>query len=176
MTNEIPNADYMKARCPRCGSRLLNNGLYVWCSSVQPACYFGLDRDVTVDDLSPAPLASQLRTILVDVDEAKLATALVAIKPAVYVDALIDCLIDRLEVEPMAPERSDAIKSELMRAAFEQLETQQNNALTDDVYIGKAIIYHRDENGDFVALPGQMDVDEVDEEDFYGKWLTAVAQ
>jgi hypothetical protein len=115
--NEIPNADYMNARCPRCGSRLLNNGLYVWCSSVQPACYFGLDRDVTVDDLSLAPLDAQLRTILVgDVDEATLATALVAIKPAVYVDALIDCLIDRLEVAPMAPERSDAIKRKLLAA------------------------------------------------------------
>jgi hypothetical protein len=114
MTNEIPNADYMKARCPRCGSRLLNNGLYVWCSSVQPACYFGLDRDVTVDDLSPAPLDAQLRPILVGVDEATLAATLVAIKPAVYMDALIDCLIGRLEVAPMAPERSEAIKAKLM--------------------------------------------------------------
>jgi hypothetical protein len=70
-----------------------------------------------VELLKPLSLAAQLRPILAgDVDEATLATALVAIKPAVYIDALIDRLIDRLEVEPMAPERSAAVKAKLLAA------------------------------------------------------------
>jgi hypothetical protein len=62
--NEIPNADYMRidirdtfwiqTRCPRCGSVLISNGTDVWCSSAEPACYFGLDSDIPMDALPAA--------------------------------------------------------------------------------------------------------------------------
>jgi hypothetical protein len=55
--NEIPNADHIDfPRCPRCHSRLLHNGVHVWCSFVgggwEKACSFGLDYDVSIDGLS----------------------------------------------------------------------------------------------------------------------------
>jgi hypothetical protein len=73
----------------------------------------------TVELIKPLSLAAQLRPVLACVDEATLATALVAIKPAAYIDALIDCIIDALEIAPMAPERSEAIKRKLMAAIDE---------------------------------------------------------
>lgn len=62
---------------------------------------------VAIDNLpEPSPtLAGHLQRILADVDEATLAKALKAIKPAPYLNELVDILVVSVEFAPLDPER-----------------------------------------------------------------------
>ena len=54
---------FIAHRCPRCGSQLASDGRHVWCTFVGgdgyggskkcPACSYGLDAKVTIDEVRP---------------------------------------------------------------------------------------------------------------------------